>query len=128
MQRFGRVAAAAAVLALHPHVGQEVHLHATLPEPLAGLAPAPRHVEGERPLREATGSRFRHFREELPNVVEHACVGGWRRTRRGADRLLIYEDHLVDLVEPLDGVELARLLAGRMQPPGERPPEHLQHE
>ena len=128
MQRFGGVAPAAAVFALHPHVGQEVHLHATLPKPLTGLAPATRHIEGERPLGEAAGSRFRHLREELADVVEHARVGGRRRARRRADRLLIHEDYLVDLVEALDGVELARLLAGRMQPPGERSPEYLQHE
>ena len=61
-------------------------------------------------------------------MVEHARVGRGRRPRRGTDRILVDEDHLVDAIQPLEGVELTRLLPGRMQPPRECPPEHLEHE
>ena len=61
VERFGGIAAAAAGLALHPHVGQEVHFHPPLAQPLAGLATAAGHVEGERPRRESAGSRLRHL-------------------------------------------------------------------
>ena len=61
-------------------------------------------------------------------MVEDARVGGGRGTGRGADRFLVHEDHAVDAVEPLDRVVLPRLFAGRVEPPGHRTPEHLEHE
>ena len=105
-----------------------MHLHAALPQALAGLAPAAGHIEAERARREPAGAGLGHLREELADVVEDARIRRRRRARRGADRLLIDEDHLVDFLEPLHRIVLPRLLPRRMQPPGERPPEHLQDE
>jgi len=128
MERLGRVAAALAGLALHPHVGQEVHLHAALAEALAGFAAATIHIEAEGARREPAGARLGHLCVELADVVEHAGVGGRRRAGRRADRLLINEDHLVDLIEPLHGIVLPGLLTGRVQPAGQGPPQHFEHE
>ncbi len=105
-----------------------MHLHAALAQALAGLAAAAGNIETERARREPAGARFRHLREELADVVEDARIRRRRRARRRADRFLIDEDHLVYFFEPLHGIVLPRLLSRRMQPPGERPPEHLQDE
>ena len=114
MERLRGIAAAMAGLALHPHVGQEVHLHPALPQALALLTAAAWNIEGERARREPAGAGLRHLRKKLTDVVEHAGVGRRRRAGSRADRLLIDEDHLVDCVEALYGVVLTRLLAGRM--------------
>jgi tripartite-type tricarboxylate transporter receptor subunit TctC len=79
----------------------------------------------ERARREPAGARLGHFREELADVVEDARIRRRRGARRGADRLLIDEDHLVYFFEPLHRIVLPRLFPRRMQPPGERTPEHL---
>ena len=119
VERFARIAAALAALALHPDVGQKVHFHTPLPEPLAGLTTAARNIEGKRPWREPAGAGFRHLRKELPDVVEDARVGRRRRARRRADRVLVDEDHLVDLIEAPHRVVLPWLLPRGVQPAGQ---------
>ena len=103
-QGLGRVAAAAARLAGHPDVGQEVHLDPLLPGPLAGLAPPAGLVEAEPARRVAADLRLGQLGEELADQVEGARVRGRGRGRRAPQRRLIDADDLVDLLEPLDRV------------------------
>ena len=81
-QRLGIVAAAAAGVALDPDVGQEVHLDAQLPVPLALLAAPAGHVEAEPPRRVAAQLGLGKLGEQRADQVEHAGEGGRVRGRR----------------------------------------------
>src|SRR5262249_33853954 len=64
-------------------------------------------------------------REERPDVVEDAGVGGRVRARRAPDRRLVDVYDLVDLVEPDDAVVGAGPEPRTVQPVGERAVEDL---
>ena len=112
-ERLGVVALAAAIVALDPHVGQEVHLDSQLAVPFALLAASAGHVEAEPPRRVAAQLRLGQVREQLANLIEHAGVGRRVRRRRLAERHLIDADHLVDL---LDAAERRRACRGTCEP------------
>ncbi len=102
------VAAAAALVAGHEDVGQEVHLDADLAGALAGLAAPAADVEGEAARRVAAGAGVGGRREELADGVEELGVGRGVGARRAADRRLVDRDHLVEQLHPLDRVVAAR--------------------
>ena len=119
-QRFRIVAAAAADIALDPHVGQEVHLDAFLAVPFAGFAASAGGVEAEPPRRITAHFRFRQLREQLPDQIEHAGVRGRIARRRVAQRLLIDADDFVDLLDAANFIVSAGNFAGTMQCAGQR--------
>ena len=94
--------------ASHPDIGEEVHVEPHRAVPLAGLAPPPGDVEAESPCLPATRLRIGEHREEVADVVPHLHVGRRVAPRRAADRRLIDDDHLVDLIGPKQRGELAR--------------------
>jgi hypothetical protein len=89
-ERLGVVAAAAAGVALDPHIGQKVHFDLLLPHPLAGFAPPALLVEAEPSRVIAAHLRLRQAGEQFADEVKHAVYTwpGWRRasSRSGPDR------------------------------------------
>ena len=125
LERLAVVALAAADVAGHVDVGQEVHLDLDLPVARARLAAAALDVEGEAARLVAARPRLRRPRHELADRVEDVRVGRRVRARRAADRRLVDVDDLVDLEEPLDLVVRARLLRRAVERAGERPVEDV---
>ena len=115
-------------LALHVDVGQEVHLDLDRPVALARLAAAAAHVEREAARLVAAHLRLGRERVELADVREEVDVGRRVRARRAPDRLLVDVDHLVEDLDPLDRVVVARLDAHLVQPVRERLVDDLVHE
>ena len=100
---------AAADRAGDPHVGQEVHLQAVRAVSFAGLAAPAGHVETEAAGLVAAGLGLGQLRVEMADVVEELDVGGRVRAGRAADGRLVDGDHLVEMFEPFDAVEDARI-------------------
>ena len=73
-KRFVIVAMAAADLALHVHVGQEIHLDAALALALAGFAASAGNVEGEASGLVTAFARFRQHGIEVANLSEKIPV------------------------------------------------------
>src|SRR5262245_30943328 len=93
-------ARAAAGLAGHQQVGEEVHLHRHPAGALALLAPTPGRVEGERALLEAARQRAALVRVDLAERRVRPEVGDRTGARRLADRRLVDEHHPLETLEP----------------------------
>ena len=86
LERVLREPRAAAHLARHPDVRQEIHVEAGRAVPLAGLAAAARDVEAEAARLPAALLRVGQHCEEGADVVPHLHVGGGVAPGRAADR------------------------------------------
>ena len=104
LERFAVVALALADVAGHVDVRQEVHLHLDHAVALAGLAAAALDVEAEAARLVAARARFLRAGEQLADRREQPGVGGRVGARRAADRALVDVDHLVEVLQPVDGV------------------------
>jgi hypothetical protein len=93
-QRLRVVALASAHVASHPHVGEEVHLHADLALALACFATSTPHVEREPPRPEPLDLRHGQLGEQLSNRREQAGVRRRVARRRRPDGTLIHDDRL----------------------------------
>jgi hypothetical protein len=122
------VALAAARLARHVDVRQEVHLDLDRPVALAGFAASAAHVEREASGLVAAHLRLRRERVELTNRREDVGIGGRVGSRRAADRRLVDVDHLVEAFDPLDRVVLAGLDPHPVEPVREGLVDDLVHE
>ncbi len=96
LQRLAVVALAAADVAGHVDVRQEVHLDLDHAVALAGLAAAALDVEAEAARLVAARARFLGAGEQLADRREQAGVGRRIRARRAADRTLADIDHAID--------------------------------
>ena len=112
LQRLAVVALAAADLARDVDVGQELHLDLDDPVALAVLAAAALDVEREAARTVAAHARLGHAGEQLADGREQADVRGRVGARRPADGRLVDLDDLVDRLDALERVVLARILAG----------------
>ena len=99
LHRFPVVALAPAILALDVHVRQEVHLDGPQARPLAGLAAAPDHIEGEPSWFVAANLGFRELGEKGSDFAEDAGVGGGVGAGRAPDGALVDGDDLVEVLE-----------------------------
>ena len=97
-------------LARHVDVGQEVHLDLDGAVTRTCLATSPCHVETETAGLVTADLRFGSRREQLADRIEHARVRGGVRTRCAADGRLVHVDDLVDGVDAVDPLVLARCL------------------
>ena len=104
LERVAVVPLAAAGLAGHVHVGQEVHLDLDLAVAAAGLAATALDVEAEATGLVAAQLALRRLGEELADVVEDAGVGGRVAARRAADGRLVDVDDLVQQAGVVDAV------------------------
>ena len=120
LKRLTVVALAAALLAGHVHVGQEVHLDLDLAVALARLAATARHVEAETAGGVAAGLGLRDARKEVAQVVPQADIGGGVRARRAPDGGLVDVDDLVDELEALEALVGADGAHGALDGVGER--------
>ena len=77
---------------------------------LAILAAAAFDVETETPRAVTANARGRQLAEEIANRRERAGVSNGIGARRAADRALIDDDRLVDLIEPVDCAVFARFV------------------
>jgi hypothetical protein len=105
-----------------------VHLDFDRAVALAGLAAAAADVEREAPRLVAAHLRLGRERVELAYRREDVGVGGRVRARRAADRRLVDVDHLVEAIDPLDRLVVARLDPHPVQPVRERLVDDLVHE
>ena len=104
LQRLAAVAFAAADLAGHVNIGQEVHLDLQDTVARAGFAAAALDVKAEAILFIAARLRFRRHREHLANQIEQTRIRRRIGTRRTADGRLVDGDNLIQLLLALDRV------------------------
>src|SRR5580698_8289413 len=97
LQGFVVVALAAANVARHVNVGQEVHLDALQAIALAGFAASALHVEAEAARLVTALARFGQQGIEIADRREQAGVGRRIRTGCAADRRLIDTDYFIDI-------------------------------
>ncbi len=128
LQRLAVVALAAADLAGHVDVRQELHLDLQDAVALAVLAAAALDVEAEAPGPVAPHACLRHAREELADGPEEARVRGRVGARRAADGALVDVDDLVDGLRALQGIVGARLDARAADAAGQGPVEDVRDE
>ena len=100
LQRLAVVALAAADVAGHVDVRQEVHLDLDDAVALAGFAAAALDVEAEAARHVAARPGFLGAGEQLADRREQAAVGRRVGARRAADRALADVDDPVDVLEP----------------------------
>ncbi len=125
VERLAVVAPALALLARDVHIGQKVHLDRNHAVALAAFAAPAFHVEREAARPEPAGLRLGQHGEQLANEREQARVGGRIGARRPSDRRLIDLDHLVDVLDALDSVVCAGLVARTIQLARERSIENV---
>jgi len=94
----GLVASAVAFFARQLHVGEELHLDCDRSVAFADIAAASGDVEGEVSGGEAAALRVRLRGEERADVIERFDVGYGIGARRAADRGLIDEDDLIEVL------------------------------
>src|SRR6185295_5787489 len=97
----------------------EVHLDADDAVALAVLAAAALDVEAVAARPVAADARRRELREEVADLAERAGVGRGIAPRRAPDRRLVDHDHLVEVVQSRDLLELARPLLRSVEMPEE---------
>ena len=125
LQRFAVVALAAADLAGHVDVGEEVHLDLADAVAGTGLAAAALDVEAEAVGLVAAGAGVVGGGEHVADEVEHAGIGGGVGARRAADGRLVDGDDLVQLLHALDGIVVAGAQARAVELAGEGLEEYL---
>src|SRR5262245_29013412 len=111
LERLAVVALALAHVAGDVDVGQKVHLDLDHAVALAGLAAAALDVEGEAAWLVAAHLGFGELGEPFADRREGAGIGGGVGARRAADRRLVDVDDLVEMLQALDRVMLAGMLA-----------------
>src|SRR5579875_296729 len=127
-ERLAIVALALADVALDVDVGQEVHFDLDDAVALAGLAAPAFDVERETARPVAARLGFGQAREPVSYWRECTRVGCRIGTRRAADRRLVDVDDLVEVLDALDAVVRARLLARAHQPARQRLVERVDHQ
>ena len=125
LERLAIVALALADLADRVGIGEEVHLDLDHPVALAIFAAAALHVEAETPRAVAANPRGRQLAEEIANRREGAGVSDRIRARGAADRALVDDDRLVDLLEAVEAAMFARLVFGVVKMAEERAPQDV---
>ena len=115
LQRLTVVAFAAADLAGHIDVGEEVHLDLDDAVAAAGLAASAFFVEAEASLVVAFGLGVGGGREQVADQIKRACVGGRVGAGRASDGRLVDGDDLVKLFHAFDGAVFARNGSGAVQ-------------
>ena len=122
-ERLAVVAVAAARLAAHVDVGQEVHLDGLHARPAALLAAAALDVERETPGLEAADLGVGRHLEQLADVGKDVRIGRGIRPRSAPDGRLVDNDQFVDMFEALRPVVLQRLVEGAVKLSGENRPQ-----
>ncbi len=124
-ENLGAVAAAVAIRAAQVDVAQELHLDVLEARAAAGRAPAVARVEAERAGTVAALQREWRLREQLADLVERADVARRVRPRGLADRRLVDEHDVADLVGAREAAIRARRLGRLAVVPGHRRIEHV---
>ena len=119
------IALAAADLAGHVHVRQEMHLDLDNTVAAARLAASALDVEAETALAVTLGLGVRGGGEQVPDQVEHARVGGRVGPGGAPDGGLVDGDDLVQLFHALDALVPAGNGSGPVQLPGQGLVENL---
>ena len=96
------VAFAVADLAVHIHVGQEVHLDGAHASTFAVLASPSAHIERETPGLVAAYAGAGQLGEEGSDLIEDTDIGGRIAARGTADGSLVYLDDFVDMFDSED--------------------------
>ena len=78
--------------------------------PITRFTPSAFYVKAEPTLAVSSKLCFRKLREQIPNMCEYASIRRRIGTRRPADRSLVDVDDLVDVLDSLDLLVLARFL------------------
>ena len=101
---------------------------AITPSPWQPSQRPPFTLNEKRPGPESARLRFGQHRKQLADEGEQPGVGCRIRSRRASDRRLIDLDDFVDVLDALDAVVRAGLVAGAIQLAGERSIEDVVHE
>ena len=115
-QHLGLIASPAALLADQLHVGQKLHLHGDGAVALTRFTAPAGDVEGERARFVAAPARLALRGKQLPDAVERLHIRHRIRARRPAERRLIDQDDLANLLIPGYAVQL-RARRGHPAPP-----------
>ena len=105
-------ALAAAHFASHLHAGQNVHVDDFHASAFARIATSALHVETETALAVPANFAFFHAREKVAHVVPNLGVRRRIASRRAANRRLVDFNHLVDILEAFQVVELSDRIFG----------------
>ncbi len=112
LQDLGAITPAVAIGAAQVDVAEELHLDVLEAGAAAGRAAPLAGVEAEHAGAVAALQRQRRLREQLADLVEGAHVAGRVRAGGLADRRLVDEHHVADLVGAGQAPERARRLGG----------------
>ena len=116
-ERLAVVAVAAARLAAHIDVRQEVHLDGLHAGAAALLAAAALDVEREAARLEAPDLGVGSHLEEFADIGKDVRIGRGIRPRRTPDGRLIHDDEFVDMFDALDRIVGQRLLVASGRAP-----------
>ena len=105
-----------------------MHVHHFHARPFASIAAATLYVKTKATLGVATNLAFGQATEQIANIVPNLGVGGRIATGRATDRRLVDFNHLVDVLEPFQMVELAHRLFGVVEHSGKFTTQNLVHE
>ena len=111
LQGLAVIAHAAAHLARHINIGQEVHLDFDLAITFARLAAATAHIEAEAARRIAARLRLLRARKQRANVIPQADIRRRIRTRRATDGALVDIDNLIKRLVARELAVFARAMA-----------------
>ena len=98
------VTLAAALFAGYIDIGQEVHFDGAVAVAFAAFAAPALDIEGEASWLIAPDACLGQFDEEVADVGEDVCIGGWIGARGPSEGALIDVDYLVDVLQSLYGV------------------------
>ena len=122
---FGPVALAVAVGTAQIDIGQELHLDMLEARAAAGRAAAIAAVEAELRRRVAALARQRRHREQLADAVPGADIAGRVGARGLADRRLVDENDIAQVVRAHQAVECARGIGGLAEVAQQRRGQHV---
>ena len=125
VEQLGAVAAAVAVGAAQVDVAEELHLDVLETRAAAGRAAAVAGVEAEHAGAVAALQRQRRLREQRADLVERAHIAGRVRARGPADRRLVDEQRVAQVVGAEQRIEGARRLGRLAEVARQRRVQHV---
>ena len=101
-QRLTVVALALAGIAGNPDIREEVHLDEVIALPIASGTASFGSIEGKATFRETPCLGFGHHRKDIPDRIQRLGVGRRVRARSAANRFLVNDHELRNVLQPRD--------------------------
>ena len=118
----------AAHIACHLHARENMHVHDFHACAFAGIAATALHVKAETALTVTANLAFFHAGEKVADIVPNLGVRCRVASRRAANRCLVDFNHLVDILEAFQVIELADRFFGIVEHAGQFAAQNLVNE